>query len=413
MAEIPPGVLMVTGAYDPELSGGGLQCRELIRALRSRARCGVLTTATEAAALREEQVDRVPVYRVSVDVTRLGSQVRAGLRLTRRFLELQHDYDVVHIHGFSRKAILLTLLARLKRKRVVWTFHTGGHDAPEAIRAHGRLAAWAYDRADAYTSVSPELHAAHGAAGVPSGKLAWIPNGVDLERFQPASAEDRRRLRQRLGLPADRPVILFVGFFSNEKQPDALFEAWQRLPGETTLLFIGATRSRYREVDPALAPRIRDEAQRRGLASRLRFVEQTKSIEDYFRAADLYVLPSSREGMPLALLEAMACGVPCIASRLPGSTDTIIEDGVNGALVPPSDVTALEQAMRRLLDHPDEAAAMGVRARATIAERFSIEQTAERYFELYQRLTSGHRLSDMRHATCNTSEPCSGIHDNR
>ena len=379
---------MVTGAYYPELSGGGLQCRELIRALRGRVRFSVLTTSADAAASPEEKVEKVLVQRVGVDVTRLGSLAWASLRLTRRFFALEHHCEIVHIHGFSRKAILLTWLAHLRGKRVLWTFHTGGHDTPQAIRAHGRLAAWAYRRADAYASVSPDLDATHRASGVPDGKSAWIPNGIDLERFHPASAEERQQLRRQLDLPVDQPVVLFVGFFSTEKQPDVLFEAWARLPRETTLVLVGATRSKYREVDPALAPRIRNEAQRRGLASRVRFVEQTTSIEEYVRAADVYVLPSSREGLPLALLEAMACGLPCIASRLPGSTDAIIEDGVNGVLIPPGDVVALSAALARLLDRPDEAAAMGARARETVAERFSIVRTAQRYLDLYQRLAA-------------------------
>jgi glycosyltransferase involved in cell wall biosynthesis len=136
-----------------------------------------------------------------------------------------------------------------------------------------------------------------------------------------------------LGHDAERPMVLFVGLFSHDKQPRVLFDAWLRLrdvhEADTSLVFVGATKSAYHEVDEGLADDMRAEAARRGLGDRVIFTGAVHNVHDYFRMADVFVLPSRREGLPVALMEAMSCGLPSVASRLPGATD-LIGDGVSG-----------------------------------------------------------------------------------
>src|SRR5262245_11133282 len=106
-------------------------------------------------------------------------------------------------------------------------------------------------------------------------------------------------------------------------------------------------------------------------------IEPSHDIERYFRAADVYVLPSIREAHPLALLEAMACGLPCVATRLAGATDVLIEDGVNGRLFPADDEAALAGILRQLIADERCAQALGGRARETVVARYDIERTAQ------------------------------------
>lgn len=384
-------VLMVTGAYYPEVSGGGLQCREVVRALQGRAKCTILTTSADFSLPVVGEVDGVPVYRVVVDVGRLGSKLRAAISLASTFIRLRGQFGIVHLHGFSQKSLLLILLARLFRKKLVFKLTSAGHDDPPSIRTRGRLAFWWYSRADLFVGVSPRLQQLYCSSGLPREKFWLIPNGVDLGRFRPGDQRERQVLRRELGLPEELPLILFVGFFSHEKRPDVLFEAWTRMVSgdlpSTGLVFVGATRSRYYEVDPALAQNIQAEAQRLGVEKQVVFVEVTLEIEKYYRAANVFVLPSSREGLPNALLEGMATGLPCIASRIHGVTDVVIEHGVNGLLVPPGDVGALESALRSLLQDPTFAQELGRRARETVEASYSIARTAGSYLDAYQHLT--------------------------
>jgi glycosyltransferase involved in cell wall biosynthesis len=387
-----PAVLMVTGAYYPELSGAGLQCRALVRELRDDVGFAVLTTTTDPSLRAQDEQDGIPVYRVFVNPASAWSKLTAGLRMTGILVGAGRRFSIVHIHGFSQKTLLLVVLGLLLGKRIAIKLTSVGYDDPASIRARGRLIYWGYSRARAFFGVSPGLQALYEASGLPGDRFRLIPNGVDVERFRPASPADRRALRSDLGLPADAVMILFVGFFSREKCPDVLFDAWSRLAaaGDTSsaLVFVGATRSSYYEIDERLAGTIRERATRLGLDGRLFFVEATREIEKYQRAADLFVLPSVREGLPNALLEAMACATPCVATRLPGVTDTLIEDGESGFLVPPRDPAALETALAALAARPDRARTMGARARQRIERDFSLTRTARQYLAAYNELSS-------------------------
>ena len=383
--------MMVTGAYFPETSGAGLQCRSLIRACGARAQFAVLTTALDPELPAKDEVDGVPVRRVLVNARSRIARWLAMPWLIVSALDLERDADVIHLHGYSEKSVVVSLFAWLLRKPVIVKLTSVGHDDPVAMRAKGRVLFESYRRADRFIAVSPRLSSLYADAGLPPGKLQLIPNGVDLDRFCPAGQAERTRLRRDLGLPADGPLVLFVGFFSHEKCPDLLFDAWTDTLGATsasTLVIVGASRSDYYEIDAAMAARVRADALRLGCQDRLRLVEHTASIELYYRAADVFVLPSKREGLPNALLEAMASGLPSIVSHLPEVTDSVIKDGVNGVLVEPGSRQALASALRALLGDAECRARLGSAARRTMEERFSMAATADRYINLYQELLS-------------------------
>src|SRR5262249_61331661 len=145
--------------------------------------------------------------------------------------------------------------------------------------------------------------------------------------------------RRYVAPPCVTPIALVVRFSARDKRPALLYDAWTEAlaAGASLLIFVGATRSVYHEVDSAIAAGIRARASAGGPGDLVRFVEPTLEIERYYRAADVYVLPSIREGLSIALLEAMASGLAAIATRLPGSTDTVIEPDANGLLVEKDD----------------------------------------------------------------------------
>ena len=173
-----------------------------------------------------------------------------------------------------------------------------------------------------------------------------------------------------------------------------LFEAWLALHDQgvqSTLVLIGATSGTYYEIDSGLAERIKEKAARRGVGDRLVFVEAEEHIEHYYRAADVFALPTAREGLPNVLLEAMASGVPPVITRLEGVTDWIVTPGVTGELVPSVDSKAFADAIGRLLSSRDRREAMGAAARAHVAANFSLAATAQQTFEVYQELVKEHR----------------------
>ena len=379
--------MLITGAYFPEMSSGGLQSQAAARALHGRMDIVVLTTSTDPALPAHDIVEGVPVSRICVDVESRWSLVMATLRMTTELLRLLPRVNFAHIQGYSTKNILVSVLAKLFARPVILHLQTAKHDEPETVKTQGRLAWWAYSTADLYLSVSPGLTARYLAAGLPADRIREIPNGVDATRFSPASAEERSALRRRLNLPLERSLILFVGVISPDKQPHVLLDAWLRLQSDpalaSTLVFVGATDPTLFELGGRLIDQLRGTVAASGFADRVVFVPPTNQVQDYFRAADMYAMPSLREGLPIALLEAMACGLACVASRLPGSTDTMIEPGVNGLLVPPGDVAAFADGLARLLSNPDEAARLGAAARLTVESRYTMERVADMWLDAY------------------------------
>lgn len=383
-----PAILIVLGAYFPEISGGGLQARELIHALCQYLRFTVLTTSSFADGAN--RVDDIDVVRILVDVGSRRSMLRALGRGLRLLFSLRRTFDVMHLEGFTRKNIPLTLAAAVLRKPIVLTLHTGVHDDVRRIKARSLLGFWSITRASRIVAVSPALRDAATKAGLPQDQVQYLPNGVDVTRFCPVDPSARDDIRRRLRIPVDTHAILFVGFFSHEKGPHRLFAAWRGLPAElrhaSTLVFVGQTTLPHGEVDPDLVEEIRREAAFVGATPI--FVERTHEIEEYYRAADLFVLASTREGCPVALLEAMASGLPVISTLLPGATDMIVDEGVNGRLVPAGDVDRLREALVQMLTDKDSARRMGDRARETAQRAFSVDQTAQAYLEIYRAVSA-------------------------
>jgi glycosyltransferase involved in cell wall biosynthesis len=380
-------VLLVTGAYHPEISAAGVQCRVVAAALRGRAAFSVLTTAVDPALAPVDVIDEVAVHRVTVDVESRWSKAMASVRLVRQVLRASGACDILHLHGFSQKNVPVSVLARLLGKPLVLTLHTAGQDEPNVIRRRGPLAYWAFKAADLVLCVSPELSARCLEASLPRDRVRLTPNGVDTSRFRPAARDERHALRRALGWPEQQPVVLFVGFFSRDKRPALLFKAWRRLRDagvRSRLVFVGAKGTGYYEIDETIAARIHREAADLQLSDEVLSIEPTHDIERYFRAADIFVLPSIREAHPLALLEAMACGLPSVATRLAGATDVLIQDGWNGRLFPADDDDALAGILHELLTDEAAASLMGARARETVMAHYDIRHTAEAWLSAYR-----------------------------
>jgi glycosyltransferase involved in cell wall biosynthesis len=332
-------------------------------------------------------VDGIPIERVYIDLNRSWTKLTAAFRTFEYFRRHHQQFDVVHLHGFSQKSVLIVVLSLLLGKKIVLTIHTADHDEASGAKRRGWLAYWAYRQADLYIAISSRIAHNYLAAGLPKTKLRLAPNGLDVSRFHPASGAERDAARAQLGgLSPDLYWILFVGFFSREKAPDVLFDAWLRMQAAAPpsgLLFVGASDSEYQEVDKSLAAAIAARAEQSGLASRVRFTGPIGDVEHAYHAADIFVMPSTREAFGMVLVEAMASALPVVASEIKGVTDEIVTHGHTGILVPPGDPAALAEAMRRMLLDSGGRAAMGRRARDAVVTSYSIEVARDRWSRIY------------------------------
>jgi glycosyltransferase involved in cell wall biosynthesis len=227
--------------------------------------------------------------------------------------------------------------------------------------------------ADCVTAVSQSVADAHVAARmVDPNKISVLWNGVDVEKFHP-DAQDRTTVRRELGL-TDEFLWLAAGRLEHVKDYPTLLHAFASLPLNARLIIAG---------DGSQQSELCRLAARLGLERRVRFLGFQPDVKPWMHAADSFVLSSRWEGLPVGLLEAGACGLPSIATDVPGSGEVIVR-GRTGRLTTSGCPEALARAMTAMMfSSPRERRTMGNLARLHVTERFSLESVLDRWEKLY------------------------------
>lgn len=305
----------------------------------------------------------LPAVGVPLEMARGGRSARLRWAVTAARTIRRLRPDVVHVHRpWPRSSRLLLTAAILARPRsVVVTDHL----AARSTSWRGRWLEWVLDHGiDRHIAVSDAVAAGLAdVLAVPWDRIRVVPNGVEI-----GPAPDPRRPR------GDRvPVIVMVAQLRPQKGHDILLDALTQLSVDVRVRLIG---------DGAEGPVIRDRVDALGLAGRVEMVGFTDDVRSQLVAADVVVLPSRFEGLPIALLEAMAAGCTVIASDIPGHAE-VVRDGIDGLLVPPDDPTALATAMAAILHDEPAAARLGAAARVRVAERFDVRDMVAAVAKVY------------------------------
>jgi glycosyltransferase involved in cell wall biosynthesis len=232
---------------------------------------------------------------------------------------------------------------------------------------------------DQYIAVSDAVAAHLGnSKGIPPSKIAVIRNGRDLSLFRPASSGERARLRSSLGISEEERVALLLGRLSEEKGQALAIEALSSLAIRWPRLLLLLAGSGPSETD------LRKRAEEFGVANRVRFLGYRADAPQLLSAADLVVMPSLSEGLPLVAIEALATARAVVATRV-GGTPEVITDGVTGLLVAP-DRAELAAGVERVLADPALANQLGSRGRKFVEMHFDIEKQVQQTASLYMRL---------------------------
>ncbi len=306
--------------------------------------------------------------------------------LQRGFREL--GIDLVHAHSPTAAVPARLAAARLGLPALV-TVHIPAidyHGRLHTLRASGgRILYTALDRllnhrlTARLVYVSYAIHQREVAHGrTPARRSQVIPNGIDLERFQPLPGE-RARLRQAYGLPEDLPLVIFTGRLSDQKGLDVLLEALRLVKQQDRVPFAA-----WLIGDGPVETSLRSQAQQAGLSEEVHFLGMQRDIPAYLSAGDLFVLPSRWEAMSIALLEALACGLPCVVSQV-GDNPLLVKDGREGLTTPPERAEPLAAALLSLLDDPPLRAQMASQARAQ-ATQFNEIEMAKQLQAVYEEL---------------------------
>ncbi|SFB78499.1 Glycosyltransferase involved in cell wall bisynthesis [Cupriavidus sp. OV038] len=287
--------------------------------------------------------------------------------------------DVMHAHMVHANLFGRLLTRLVDSPPLVCTAHSfreGGSMRMLAYRLTDRWAALT-------THVSQDGRAGMIAAGgVRDDRIVVMPNGIDVERFRPDPAL-RDATRARLGIAPDARVVLNVGRLAPEKAQDLLIRAFGQLPPAVPahLLIAGGG---------ALVEALASQIVAQGLTSSVTLLGPRDDIPAMLNAADLFVLSSNIEGLPMVLVEALACGCPVVSTDAPGVAEVLRDQGV---IVPRGDAAALAGAMAEALRAGRGTPAQAAARRERVLSAFSIDSIARRWLAHYASLTHGARAN--------------------
>jgi glycosyltransferase involved in cell wall biosynthesis len=423
VAELPSPVslLLVTDQFLPVVGGTEVTTLREAKALQARGLpVQVLTLRHNPQWPRTEEMEGVPVRRIGGVFWRGRLRVRFGVTwlaealVWRELVRMRHAYDVVHVRQLGRLARPAVLASMVTGKPLVVriacapappdngasdpgaSLDDGSRATPEAyLKARG-LAPDSGDvdtlrrmqylapltlrllRAPQVTclALSTRIREYLIASGFDERQIVQLPNGVDTTTYQGVAAQAAHRPP---AAPSEILTVVCPARLSHQQGQDVLLQAWHTVQEciPTARLILAGDGPQRSQLE-----RLADDL---GIADTVELAGLVSDIRALFAAAHGFVLPSRYEGMSNALLEAIAAGMPCVATRVSGSEDVIVE-GKSGLLVPPEDPGALASALVAILTDRERASYLGREARARVERDFDQRRVLDEFISLYSSL---------------------------
>lgn len=359
-----------------QLGGAERILLEMVRRIsRERFRCSVVTFNLDPRleALRNLPA---PVYHIPLRRTYDLHAARGALQLRR--LISRENVSIVHTF-FETSDLWAAPVAKfsgcpilISSRRDMGILRTRKHHLayPLVNRLFDRVLAVS-EEVRSYCIEQDHLSPDH---------VETLYNGVDIAEMEGQAAEGDPR--QQLGLPADAPVVSTLANIRSVKGIDVLARAAQRICREfpTTVFLVAGS-----VLEPESMSELRTLVESLHLTKNVRFVGALANPFPVLRASNVFCLPSRNEGFSNALIEAMGCGLPCVATRVGGNAEAL-EEGKSGFLVASEDAVAMADRILRLLRDPELARRMGEAARARVRERFSMDAMMDRLMAIYDEL---------------------------
>lgn len=331
-----------------------------------------------------------PKFEIIMDVPvyRLNHRGLASIEVYFSLFKLRNLFDIIHVHGTGRlatasiafakhfhKKVFVKVVANLgviNRKKVL------SKVSPEKLHNFRFNKINALKTADGVIAITHDIVEDLLTLGFVKDKIAYIPNGVDMNLFYPTSLVEKQTLRKRLNLPIDKRVVVFTGKITKRKGIDVLLEAWRNsdIKDKAVLVVIGSGMGQKDSIEENAHNFVKEY----NLNDSVSFLGAKDNVNEYLKASDIFVFPSRWEGLPNSLLEAMSTGLLCVASNIEGVDELIIPEKT-GILTKVGDSNALGKALELACQH--YSGELGINAALFIKQNFSIETTKQKLEELF------------------------------
>ena len=374
----PLQVVIVIPEYPPILGGAEMHGAQLSAALARRGhQVMVLTTSLVAGtrSLPSSLAGPVLCELASVDHQRWFA-LRCGWKLWRE----RRKYSIVQFFHAGLHTLVGMVVAAALRKRVIVMLAGTGQAQCLQQTWLGRFELQLFRRlADRVFILNSAMYEELIALGFSGTKLANLTCGVDPVALGPASPEDGKRLRRKWGVPPDATVVTTICRFVREKRIDTIIDAFAQVHRSESrvILMLGGDGPEYDSLNT--------QVKHLGLTDVTRFLGplSKEQVAEVLRLTDVYMLVSSSEGIPLALMEAMAVGLPSIVSDIPG-TEALVQTDREGYRIKAGDTQAIANTLNKLLQDVPLRQRLGADARQKILQGYTLDIIAAQHEQVYR-----------------------------
>jgi glycosyltransferase involved in cell wall biosynthesis len=375
-----PRVCHIISSFRPLIGGAERVTEDLAAELIRLGADVVVLTRHRRGLPRRARIRDIPVHRLGIDLPKPIGPLAFILHALLWLGVYGRSYPLVHVQNIDSPLLVGMLAKRLLQKTLVATIHIETHMI-EMTTTMGRwrvalMAKWG----DGFVALTEAIRRQYVDEGIPTERVVDIPNGVDTRLFRPHISGERIANRRRFGLQPGDVIALYMGRLVRRKRVDLVIEAWAALSHADSAHCIIVGDGPERQGLQTLADAS-------GLADRFHLVGATDDVLPYYQMADIFVLPSLYEGLSIALLEAMACGLCVLVAGSPGNL-AVVEHGVNGLVFPVDQPQLLHEWLDKALEDAQRRQALGQAARLTVARSHSIQAVAKAHMEMYGNLLS-------------------------
>lgn len=391
------------------MGGGETQARLLAEGLVA---CGhsviILTRRSDASLRTHEKYGDISVHRLSPVGS--GQLKKWGLLFSSfpKLIQLRDQYDLIFVSGYRIIGLTAVLVSRFLRKRIVLKADSQGEMSGEFFRSglHKFGASptgflfkrflgfrnFILKKADAFSAISTEIASEWTASGIPSNKIHLIPNSVDTTRFSPLEPRQKLLLREQLEVPREAFVAIYTGRLVSYKGLPLLLRVWNeiRKKDQNVLLILAGTGG----LDiHNCEHELREYVRANQMEQYVRFTGAMQNVEQYLQISDVFVFPTENDAFPSSVVEAMACGLPVIATPV-GAIKTIITHERNGLLIQPDHFEQLFNALHVLQFDKALGAHLGQNALQTAQSRYSAQGVTGKYVSLFQSIIDAGKFKE-------------------
>lgn len=381
----PLSVLMISPQFKPLYGGYERAAERLSRALVDAGlRVEVVTERRDRAWPVSEECEGLRITRVWTIYRRHLHTLTSLIGFAGYLLRSGREFDVWHVHQYGYQAALAVALGGILRRPVVLKLtNSAAMGIQQALMTDAgvtaRLLAHLHRKVSACVAITDETRDEARRFGIPANRIHLVPNGLPPDEFRPATAAERAAAKRQLGLDCQK-LVLSVARLSEEKNPLGLLEAWSAIPPPARkgalLAMVG---------DGPQEGEVRRKVESLRIGDSVVLAGRRGDVENWYRAADLYVIASHNEGLSNSMIEALAGGLPVISTRVSGSS-ILAGPSPAGVLVEVDRAAELAGALERLLDDSALRERLSANARAVFESSFLLDTVSQQMIALYQRL---------------------------